>query len=62
MSDPKPSIENAKTFVHNAFSLLSSGSTAAASTAPNASKSSEKSPEDIPKDELVHLCMKMNKR
>lgn len=28
----------------------------------SAGKTGEKNPEDIPKDELVHLCMKMNKR
>jgi chromosome segregation ATPase len=61
MSESKLPVENAKAFMQNAFSLLSSTANPSASATPTA-KAAEKSPDDIPKEELVHLCMKMNKR
>lgn len=53
MSEPKKNSESLSKSITGAMSMF---------TSSNSGVKSEKSPEDIPREELVHLCMKMNKR
>lgn len=66
-NDTKTDKYTAQKLVNSAFSILQKPAAVLTnnsnvSSTTNSSREMETSPEDIPKEELVQLCMKMNKR